>query len=101
MDHTARLRSFDQRTQVIARAIAGIPGVTATTKSEMMWSNLHVAIDGGVCGKNALDVSRQLRAGDPAIWVNADEEALDIWVGTLEEGDEEVVAARLKEALAK
>jgi len=101
MDHTARLRRFDQRTQAIAHAIEGIPGVTATTKGETMWSNLRVVIDASVCGKSARDVAQVLRAGDPGIWVNVSDEALDIWVGTLQEGDEEVVATRLKEALTQ
>ena len=100
MDHEARLLEYGRRAQVIARAVEGIAGVTAKPVSGVAWANLLVTIDAQQCGKSASEVSRMLREGYPGIWVNHDDNALAVWVGTLLEGDEEIVATRLREVLA-
>ena len=101
MDHEARFREYDRRVQTIAQALEGIAGVEVTPMPGVMWASMGLRVDAEKCGKTAKQVSDLLKAGRPGIWVNLHEDALYIWVGTLQEGDEEVVAARLREVLTQ
>jgi D-glucosaminate-6-phosphate ammonia-lyase len=100
MDHAARLRERLRRAQLIAAAVEGVAGVTVEYQQDVMWADIVVKIDTSALGRSAKDVSTALMKGDPGIVVSDDwEDALGIWVGGLVEGDEKVVAARLREAL--
>jgi len=103
MDHGARLRAYDRKAQTITRAALGLPGVTATALPEppAPATRLRIAVDPARAGRTASEVARALLDGYPGVAVGVDGDALSVSVATLLDGDEEVVAARLREVLAR
>lgn len=114
MDHDARLRGYDRKVRTIARAIQGIEGVGVELlpAGASVVTSLRVHVDPARTGKTAAGIGRALEAGNPAIWVgtpnrygafmgvpNPDDYFM-VHVNTLADGDEEVVAERLKQVLA-
>jgi hypothetical protein len=63
-------------------------------------TSLGVKIDTETVGKTAQDVADELDAGSPRIWVTVvGENTISVNSHTLNEGEHEIVAARLKTAL--
>jgi hypothetical protein len=61
---------------------------------------LRIAIDAGQARRSAEAVAEALREGSPSIAVGADKGAIVVNVSTVHEGDEEVIARRVRELLA-
>ena len=61
----------------------------------------HAFPPDGVGGteRYAETVARALREGDPAVYVRQNDHVINVSVGFLHDGDEAVVARRLREAL--
>ncbi len=93
MDRTQR----DERLSVLGRrlrsALQTLPGVTCDPASGDRVTGLRVVVD------NAPQLLEALRGGTPSIWCTSDEESLFFGLRTVEEGDEMVIADRLKELL--
>ncbi len=62
-------------------------------------SAVQITLDEGALGKTAAQVSEALKAGDPSIWVLQANNTLLVSVSQLMDGEEEIVAERLKAEL--
>ena len=102
MDHEARLAEHKRRAQVIQQALEGVPHITVTPVSDerSLGNGLRVALDEGALGKTAQQVIDTLGAGSPSIWVRGSENFFNVIVPNLVDGDEQIVAERLREVLA-
>jgi D-glucosaminate-6-phosphate ammonia-lyase len=100
-DHEARLAGFEARLRTIARAIEGLPGVALEHVRGVGASPrlLRVRLDPTSARRDAEQAESALRAGKPGVAVGIEPGALLIHPGTLVPGQEEIVAARLREVL--
>ncbi|TAK25756.1 MAG: aminotransferase class V-fold PLP-dependent enzyme [Chloroflexota bacterium] len=101
MDHEARLATFERRLGTIRRQIEGLPGVSIELIRQQGSSPrlLDVRIDPAGARRNAAAVFAGLRDGNPSIAVRPMNDAIQINVATVWEGDEEIVGQRLRQLL--
>jgi L-seryl-tRNA(Ser) seleniumtransferase len=102
MDHDRRLARQERRLATVARAVSGLPGVsTEVVESEGAAPRvLRVAVDAAKARRSAEALVEALRDGSPSIAVGPDEDAILVNVSTVQEGDEDLIARRLRELLA-
>jgi D-glucosaminate-6-phosphate ammonia-lyase len=101
-DHAARLAGYERRLQAMARALADLGGVTASTAQADGPSPrlLRLLIDATRAPRDAASVAAELYAGVPAIAVGRDaDQAITINPVTLREEEDGIVIARLRELL--
>ena len=100
MDHEVRIQEVQRKVDTVARGLAGIEGATSSVLVGARFGApaLHIEIGPGT-GKTAGDIAAALEQGNPSIRVGHDATALDLNLGTVADGDEEVIAARLRELL--
>ncbi len=103
IDHEARLIEMSGRLDVMAKAVEGIPGVSARIAKLPNYAQLElqVRIDEARVGKDASQVHAELLDGKPRIRAGAIRTggALPFVAHTMFEGEERIVADRLREAL--
>ena len=107
MDHEARHAGYERKVRAMARALAGVPGIEpapcrfpAEEPATAGPPNcLRVRI-GPASGTSAGAVGEALWGLNPAVAVHVRDDALLVVVEALADGEEEVVAARIREALA-
>lgn len=101
VDHDARLAEQARRIRTIAQALDGLPHVQAepTWPRQGAWMQLRITLD-PAGGRTPAGVERALREGDPGVWVRLDGDDLNVCVHTLADGEEHVVARRLRQVLA-
>ena len=103
MDHEERLQQQVERIETICHALADLPNVQteqAWNPEREAWIQLRITVAGADDAK--LDaICQQLRQGDPSIWLRPTFEGgqLAVMVNTLQEGETEIVAQRLRHAL--
>ncbi|RMF87915.1 MAG: aminotransferase class V-fold PLP-dependent enzyme [Nitrospinota bacterium] len=107
IDHEERLRVLRDKMQVIAQAVQDLPGVKVSLPTAPPVGpsyGLRITVDQSVVGKDAATILETLAAGNPPIWVRMYEEdgpdTFAVNVQTLNEGEEQVIAERLKSILA-
>ena len=103
LDHAALDREYQRRADRILKSLEGIPGVTASiTVPEVANHVPHVQVklDTAVTGITGQEISKQLRDGTPSIGVRPGDELL-VGVWMMQDGDDAVVAKRLREVLTK
>lgn len=104
MDHEERLQQQSERIATICNALADLPHIQteqAWNPQREAWIQLRITVEGADDAKlNA--ICTELRNGDPSIWLRPTFEGgqLAVMVNTLQEGETEVVARRLREVLA-
>lgn len=101
MDHEERLQQQSERINTIQSAIAGLPSVTSKVEWDPQrdpWMRLTLQLNEGA-GITPADLIRQLKEGDPSIWMRMDQGKLNLVVHTLQEGEAEIVGRRLREVL--
>ena len=102
-DHEAEEREWDRRLQVITDAATSFDTVTTSLRTPYP-SNIapHLSIqwDAEQLGVSAAEVRAELSAGEPRIEMSGGADGLTINPYMMEEGEEVVVAQRLKEALS-
>ncbi len=106
MDHDARHDRYAGKVRVMIRALGGIPGIELTpcrfpledTPLPEPINCLQVRIT-PVTGTTARQVSDGLWALNPAIALHVRDDALLAVVETLADGEEEIVAGRIRDAL--
>ena len=102
LDHKERLSQQDRRLEVIAEALSGLPNL----RIEQGWFDgycsmeMKVYVDEVALGRSVFEVEQSLRNGDPGIWVWDEGDSLKIGVDMLKEGDEYLLARRLREELS-
>lgn len=99
MDHEARLAVQEERVGMIVRALAGIPSVAAERILYRAWIMVRLVFKAG-SGKTPAGVEQTLRDGDPSVRVRLEKDEILVAVHTLKEGEDAIVAERLRQALA-
>ena len=104
IDHEARLIDVGERLETMAKAVEGIPGVTARIVEvpNYVQLDLLVTIDADTTGKDAYCVAAELLEGDPRVrtrGVISGDDTISITANTMFEGEEQIVADRLREVL--
>ena len=103
MNHEDRFMEYDRRMSTIQQGLRGLESVkTKVVDNKRFWATtLHVDFDPGTVGKTAQQVADELDAGDPRIWVYLEGDGtITMNVHTLNEGEEAVIADRLRELLS-
>ena len=101
MNHEDRLLGYEERLVSVRQVLAGTPGVGLEIENvpQYFGSTLNVTIDAGVVGKTAQDIADELDGGNPRIWVMViDDKTLTVNSHALNEGEEIIVAERLRAA---
>ena len=101
MDHEERILEYEARFAVIDDALRDVDGVS-TRRIELphyVPYMMLVDVDESVVGKTAEQVSAELDAGTPRIWVGAEDGSLRVVVNCMSDEETAVVAERLREAL--
>ena len=104
-DHKATWAEWERRADVIAKAVAGVPGMKSEVYAPPIANHvphLRLKWDFSRAGVTPQEVMRKMRDGDPAIELNPDTNAEQLVVGVwmLQPGEAEVVAKRLRGVLA-
>jgi len=110
MDHEQRFQKYASRVELLLNAVGERAGVEASRISQLepVLANLNypvvregirILFDPAVAGVSAEAVCRKLKEGTPSIWTVAASEVLLLSVAFFSDGDEEIVAQRLREAL--
>ena len=103
MDHEARFSEYDETFARIQKGLEGASHVRATKvvrSGRHPGVSLHVVLDSEGLGKSAQEVSDELYAGNPRIRVlHEGGDTININVHTLNEGEDEIVAERLRKVL--
>lgn len=104
-DHEARLTGYEQRlTANVRPTLANLAGVEVRDFPEHgLPEGLRVVIDPVVAGMSAADVERELAEGKPRIHVRTDgvPDSFIIRMQTVDEGDEMIIAERIRQILGQ
>jgi uncharacterized pyridoxal phosphate-dependent enzyme len=95
---------FEGRAEVVRKAAASVSGVTAEVFVPEVANHVpHVRITWGAGGPSmkAADVVQAMRAGEPSIVIRNEDEALVVGVWMMRDGEDRIVAKRLREVLSK
>ncbi|TEU15528.1 MAG: aminotransferase class V-fold PLP-dependent enzyme, partial [Anaerolineales bacterium] len=99
MDHQARFLTYERRVANLQRELEGVPGIQVVPEGSPV-TGLLVRVDEKAFGRTIADIAEALREGDPSIWVRSREDAITLSVKTIVDGDELVIADRLKSLLS-
>jgi len=103
-DHAAEFREWEARAERIASAVKGIEGLYGREMHDDVgrWApQAVIAFERRWSGPSPREVAAALRAGDPPIYVTSRADELSVATMTLEAGDAEVIAWRLREVVGK
>ena len=102
-DHKTEWKEWERRLAVIAEAVKDIDSVTTGIR-EPGRSNvapvLEINWDAEAVGMNGTEVADQLSAGDPRIELHSSEGGISIMPYMMEDGEDPIVAARIREVLS-
>lgn len=104
MDHEERIQQQVDRIGTITNALADLPHVQTEqtwNPEREAWIQLRITVD-GADDAQLKALCRTLREGEPSIWLRPTFEGgqIAVMVNTLNEGETEIVAQRLREVLA-
>ena len=104
MDHEERIQQQFDRIATITKAIADLPNIQteqAWNPEREAWVQLRITVDGADDDKLKA-LCQELRDGEPSIWLRPTFVGgqIAVMVNTLNEGETEIVAQRLREVLA-
>jgi L-seryl-tRNA(Ser) seleniumtransferase len=105
LDHEARVRQWQAQAERICQILAGLDGVRAEVAfatrgaRPVIVPKARVTVDAAMMEVGA--VAEALIAGEPAIAVSLEPRARTLWLNPqhLEPGQEEIVAARVRQVL--
>jgi len=102
-DHQREGKEFEKRAETIRGAAASVPGVKAEVFVPEVANHVpHVRITwDGVTRQAANGVVNAMRDGEPSIAIRSEDATLVIGVWMMRNGEEKVVARRLKEVLER
>ncbi|HEX2036413.1 MAG TPA: aminotransferase class V-fold PLP-dependent enzyme [Chloroflexota bacterium] len=103
MDHEARIARVQERVDAVVRRLEGIAGVTATAVPRASFGApaLRVQLQPSAAGGQGVEgVARALAEGNPSIQAHHDADSLHFNLTTVVDGDEQVIAERLRTVLA-
>ena len=107
MDHQARLEECEGRLKLIEGELKGVPHVATSLAGSYETGQFVLTItpDATALGKTARDIAVELAQGDPAVWVSwnrrrqPDQLGVAAGWGSLLEGEEYILAKRLRQVL--
>jgi len=99
MDHKTRFALQERRLQTIAQALEGLPYVKTERiwPRQGAWMQLRVTCDEARMGKTLVSICEILGEGDPSVRVGLEDGQIQVAVHTLKDGEDEIVAERLRE----
>ena len=101
-DHKAEWKEWERRLGVITDAVKDVDSVTTGIR-EPGRSNvapvLEINWDAETVGMNGTEAADQLSAGDPRIELHSNENGISIMPYMMEDGEDPIVAARIREVL--
>ncbi len=105
LDHAALMQTYEDQVASVLQAFAGVPGVQARrdfpSEAGQPMPRAELIFDESRLGLTRDAVLERLMAGDPAVALApAGERGVFVNPQTLQPGEEQIVIARLKEALA-
>jgi dTDP-4-amino-4,6-dideoxygalactose transaminase len=102
MNHEERFAIQERRIQTIESALKGLPYVTTEHVWERQGHSMHllITVDEEALGKKHESIQEELRRGDPCILIGMQQESLRVRVHNLMEGEDQVVAERLRQLLS-
>ena len=101
-DHAKEQREFEKRAEEIKKAATSVPGVSAEIFVPEVANHVpHVRVtwDAAALGVRANEVVRALKDGEPSIGTRNEGPALVIGVWMMKQGEDKIVAKRLRQAL--
>ena len=101
INHEDRLLGYEERLESVRQELGATPGVEAEIEKVPLYfgSHLSVTFDADAVGKTAQDIADELDAGSPRIWVSVvDDRTLTVTSHALNEGEELIVAERIRAA---
>ena len=101
INHEDRLLVYEERLESVRQELGATPGVEAEIEKVPLYfgSHLSVTFDADAVGKTAQDIADELDAGSPRIWVSVvDDRTLTVTSHALNEGEELIVAERIRAA---
>jgi D-glucosaminate-6-phosphate ammonia-lyase len=101
-DHEERLALQARRTETIAQGLTGLPHVKAERVWERKgpWMMLRVTVDEAKLGKPVASIETALRDGEPSIRIRVEDGQIALAVHTLQDGEDRIVAERLRQVLS-
>jgi D-glucosaminate-6-phosphate ammonia-lyase len=102
-DHRADFAGWVAKAESIADSLKGIAGIYAREVHNDRWwvPTLIVSFENRWLGRSPADIAQALRVGDPPIYLTSQTNELIVAMMTLEAGDAELVARRLREELVR
>jgi len=97
LDHGDRIARVQARADALASRLAGVPGLTPSLVPQRHFGapGLRVAVS-SASGTTADALAADLKRGRPSIWAPVDGDALSLNLFTVPEGDEALIAERLR-----
>jgi len=100
MDHEARFATYDKRVKNLQKEFEGVANVEATPQpGSGPAQNVRLSLDEDALGKTAADIAEALKEGNPRILVHTSANTINISTRTIVDGDEKVIADRIKSLL--
>ena len=99
MDHGERFAAAAGRARNLCAALQGLEGVELPPDTGEGMATLALRLDEEALGKTAADLDEELRGGNPSIWTDPGDGVIRFFMFTVEDGDELVIAGRLRELL--
>ncbi len=104
IDHDAQTKIYEQKINKIKAAVDSVNGFTTkvtTPKLANVTPSLHITWDKSIVKMDGDQMRQELRNGKPYIEVVGGKEHLGITAWCLQEGEEKIVAKRMKEVCEK
>ena len=103
MNHEERFSVQERRIETIAEGLASIPRANAQRMWERWgpWKRLRIDLDEAALGKTTASIVEALREGDPSIRVFVVGNQMYVAVHNLREGEDKVIAERLRQLLTQ
>ena len=95
MDHDARNQSDARRAETVHQHLGDLPHV----QSSVNGPSLTLTLDEQALGRTAADLEETLRNGNPSVWLTSTPGQLHLSMPTVSDGDEELLATRVREVL--
>ena len=103
-DHEAEWKEWERRLTAIEQAVSDLDSVTTTTTQpgrSNVAPHLSVSWDSEALGITPAEVQQALSKGEPRIEVPARGEGFSVNPYMMEDGEEEIVARRLREVMGE
>lgn len=102
IDHDQEYKMFEKRIDRIKSAVDQVPGITTVVNHPKLGNvtpTLNITWDPNKIKKDGNQLREDLRKGNPSIEVVGGKDNLSVTTWSLQEGEEKIVAVRLKEVL--